>query len=210
TQPPSPSVPISVYRELAAELQATRAMVDSLNAKNQDLTGQNQRLRQEIQRFVQSAMHLQVLVDPTQPPIGASAPNSPNSQATKPRRTRSNVSSETDYSSLPTLEETAAASAVAAQLRSNEASPEAEADERPTSRPSRDFSGLWLSLIVMLIMVTAFGAGFLVVRPLLPTSNGDSNSEETIDGQSSSPSNSPTLPAPAASEPVSPSPTANP
>jgi hypothetical protein len=206
SQPPSPSVPISVYRELAAELQATRAMVDSLNAKNQDLTGQNQRLRQEIQRFVQSAMHLQVLVDPTQPPIGASVPHS----TTKPRRTRSNVPSEADYSSLPTLEETAAASAVAAQLRSNEASPEAEADERPTSRPSRDFSGLWLSLIVMLIMVTAFGAGFLVVRPLLPTSNGDSNSEETIDGQFSSPSNSPTLPAPAASESVSPSPTANP
>ncbi len=44
----SPSVPISVYRELAAELQAAEALLDSLNAQNQHLAKHNQKLRQEI------------------------------------------------------------------------------------------------------------------------------------------------------------------
>ncbi|MDY6936629.1 MAG: hypothetical protein SWY16_03095 [Cyanobacteriota bacterium] len=40
----SPSVPLSVYRELAAELQATQAMLDSLHVQNKQLTGQNKQL----------------------------------------------------------------------------------------------------------------------------------------------------------------------
>jgi hypothetical protein len=184
SKPPSPSVPISVYRELAAELQATRAMVDSLNAKNQDLTLHNQRLRQEIQRFVQSAMHLKVLVEPTQPPVSSQgATLSPNTNARSARTTQHPEMS--DYSSLPTLEETATASMIAAQLRSTDSVTEhsVETQEAPPARPSKDFSGIWLTLIVMVIMVTAFGAGFLVVRPFLPTSEG----EETIENQQPSP-----------------------
>jgi len=46
----SPSVPLSVYRELAAELQAAEAMLDSCNAQNQHLAKQNQQLRQEISK----------------------------------------------------------------------------------------------------------------------------------------------------------------
>ena len=40
----SPSVPLSVYRELAAELQATQAMLDSLHAQNKQLTQHNEQL----------------------------------------------------------------------------------------------------------------------------------------------------------------------
>jgi hypothetical protein len=28
-------------------------------------------------------------------------------------------------------------------------------------------NGLWLTLVIVVVMLTAFGAGFLVVRPLL-------------------------------------------
>lgn len=184
SQPPSPSVPISVYRELAAELQATRAMVDSLNAKNQELTLHNQRLRQEIQRFVQSAMHLRVLVEPTQPPVSPQVASS--STNTNSRRSKATQHPEiSDYASLPTLEETATASMIAAQLRGTDSAPEHLVPEKeaPPARPTKDFSGIWLTLIVMVIMVTAFGAGFLVVRPFLPTSE----SEETIENQQTSP-----------------------
>src|ERR671932_193136 len=58
----SPSVPISVYRELAAELQTAQAMLDSLKAQNQQLVKQNQQLRQEVEKVVQSAQHLQQIV----------------------------------------------------------------------------------------------------------------------------------------------------
>jgi hypothetical protein len=78
----------------------------------------------------------------------------------------------------PTLEEAAAASRMAAQLRATD--PNATFTELRTEavvglsaspeRRSRDLGGLWLMLTIVLIMVTAFGAGFFVVRPLLPSS----------------------------------------
>ena len=54
----TPSVPISVYRELAAELQSTKATVDTLKVRNEQLIQQNRQLRQEIQNFVQFSMQL--------------------------------------------------------------------------------------------------------------------------------------------------------
>lgn len=156
-QSPSPSVPISVYRQLAAELQATQAMVDSLNAKNQDLTLQNQKLRLEIHRFAQSAIALKSLADSTQ--------LSSHPASSLPVR--------------PSLEETAAASAIAAQLRAADTAlafeevftESQELPNLPQEKKPKDLGGLWLTITILLIMVAAFGAGFLVVRPLLPTSS---------------------------------------
>lgn len=160
---PSPSVPISVYRELAAELQATRGMVDSLNSKNQDLTLQNQKLRQEIHRFAQSAIALQSLVAPTQLPV-----NSPKA-AQHPQPADRH----------PSWEDAAAAAAIAAKLRANDPTSSyeelqtglQELPHLPQEKKPRNLGGLWLTLTIVVIMVTAFGAGFLVVRPLLPTSS---------------------------------------
>jgi len=162
-QPPSPSVPLSVYRELAAELQATRGMVDSLNVKNQDLTLQNQKLRQEIYRFAQSAIALQSLVAPTQLPV--SSPRTAHHPEPIDRH--------------PSWEDAAAASAIAAKLRGNDSTVSyeelsagvQELPQLPQEKKPRNLGGIWLTLTIVLIMVTAFGAGFLVVRPLLPTSN---------------------------------------
>jgi hypothetical protein len=180
SQPPSPSVPISVYRELAAELQATRAMVDSLNAKNQELTVHNQRLKQEIQRFVQSAMHLQVLVEPTQVPVSPQSGNIPgNIPGNVPGNVRRGKTQHQTPASLPTLEEAATASMIAAQLRSTDEAEviDTELESQPP-RPKKDGGGLWLMFIVMVIMVTAFGAGFLVVRPFLPTTDNEGSIDQ--------------------------------
>ncbi|MEL6160560.1 MAG: hypothetical protein AAGJ95_07920 [Cyanobacteria bacterium J06554_11] len=54
----APSVPMSVYRELAAELRANKAVIDSLNSRNQQLIQQNQRLKQEIHNVVQATLTL--------------------------------------------------------------------------------------------------------------------------------------------------------
>lgn len=54
----APSVPMSVYRELAAELRANKAVIDSLNSRNQQLLSQNQRLKQEIHNVVQATLSL--------------------------------------------------------------------------------------------------------------------------------------------------------
>ena len=49
---------MSVYRELASELRANKAVIDSLNSRNQQLIRQNQFLKQEIHNVVQSALSL--------------------------------------------------------------------------------------------------------------------------------------------------------
>ena len=49
-----PSVPLSVYRELVKELQATQARAESLEAQNQQLVKSNRQLRQEIEGVVRS------------------------------------------------------------------------------------------------------------------------------------------------------------
>ncbi len=49
---------MSVYRELAAELRANKAVIDSLNSRNEQLLKQNQRLKQEIHHVVQAALTL--------------------------------------------------------------------------------------------------------------------------------------------------------
>ncbi|WP_026734254.1 hypothetical protein [Fischerella sp. PCC 9605] len=67
TQTYSPSVPLSVYRDLAAELQAAQAKIDTLIAQNHQLAQENQLLRQEITKTVQSVLHLQNLLDPSTP-----------------------------------------------------------------------------------------------------------------------------------------------
>jgi hypothetical protein len=48
-----------------------------------------------------------------------------------------------------------------------------EQEEARSRRPAppeaaKDLSGIWLLVVIGFIVITAFGAGFMVVRPLLP------------------------------------------
>jgi hypothetical protein len=73
SQPPNsypPSVPLCVYRELTAELQAVQSKLDVVTSHNQKLSQENQQLRQEITKVIQSCLELQKLV-------GTSAPSPP-------------------------------------------------------------------------------------------------------------------------------------
>jgi hypothetical protein len=152
------SVPISVYRELAAELQATRVMLESLNTKNQHLAQQNQQLYQEVVCVVQQ--NLRHWVDAPQPvdPINASVPHA--------------ASQPDPYA--PSSEATAVASAIASKLRAGEVLQSDEFTEEAAqpiqlseAKSAKDLNGLWLTLTIMFIIITAFGAGFLVMKPFL-------------------------------------------
>lgn len=158
----TPSVPLSVYRELAAELQTTRAMVESLHQKNQQLGQENQFLRQEIHQVVQSVMALQPLVG--MPPA--------------PAEPLQNAQARAAVASRPTWQETAAATQIASKLRTPNEPDLSQAlftEETPLlqkveqTKSAVKFGGLWLTLTILAIIVTAFGAGFLIMRPFLPT-----------------------------------------
>jgi hypothetical protein len=170
----SPSVPISVYRELAAELSSTRTQMQTYKFQNQQLVEQNQKLRLEIERVVQSALHLRQIADAQ----GASYSGThyPGSDHSGPDQ------SSLDYP-MPPLANPKPAAAASRQRpiplkRSASEAPERlvteqqEPQPRRSSANSRAASGInggWLMVIIAAIVITAFGTGFLIVRPLLPT-----------------------------------------
>jgi hypothetical protein len=176
------SVPISVYRELAAELQATHVMLESLNTKNQQLTQQNHQLRKEVERVVQLGLNLQHWVEtpPSIDPINSDLNANVNANvnvghSATPFVVPSSLRQPTPNS--PSPEAAAVASAIAAKLRTSDsldglssslfteevALPHSSTD----TKSPKDFSGLWLTITILLIVISAFGAGFLVMKPFL-------------------------------------------
>ena len=172
----APAVPISVYRQLAAELQATRVMLESLNAHNQQLVQQNQLLRRELDKIVQSALYLKQIVDSS--PDGWSEAsythpemrNQPGYQTGAPRPM--------SWGPLPMSGVNPSSPGVAPNaLRNLQPSrgvlpdrivtEQAEGRYRQTSQSDSSTVNGWLYiLLIILIVITAFGTGFLLIRSL--------------------------------------------
>jgi hypothetical protein len=201
----APSVPISVYRELAAELQATKAMLDSVNEQNQHLAHHNQQLRQEVQRVVDVAMNLQRILQAgggrsgqpipavdspsTMPQAPAMAqPVTPNNDTyafvsdilrsrgqvlstpqAEALRTGGTVQPPIHPEMMPTHPEMSGRPMAELPNLSEEFFTEVRHEVLPTQKSDhpRDLGGVWLVFAVLAIMITAFGAGFLVMRPLV-------------------------------------------
>lgn len=169
------TVPLSVYRELSAELQASKAMLDSLNTQNQQLTRQNQQFRHEIERLMQVSINLQQIAGLPQPNWGRPPEmlQSPPSMDTlaaqlrQPNPPRPQVQPAAARPIEPPPQPTIAESQPPIEdLFATEETPVQRISSQPQVK--RDLTGLWLWLTVFVIIVTAFGAGFMVVRPLLP------------------------------------------
>lgn len=173
-----PSVPISVYRELSAELQAAQAMLEVLNNQNQQLLQQNQQLRQEIDKVVQSTQNLQqiaagipstglgmpALNASSLPMIGSKILGLP--EATNSGRQVSR--------SLPLMKSMLHRNADATAPENLVTEQEEGRNRRISTSPkSSDVNGWMLLLAVFLIIITAFGTSFLIIRPLF---NGNNNS----------------------------------
>jgi hypothetical protein len=243
----TPAVPISVYREIATELKATQALVDSLNHQNQRLDRENQLLRQEILKFTEAAANLKVMADTTQgiavaPSSGGEvrqqayseiASNEPSflprsrpshKLSQQPGSLTTSLPLERDNSlATPGVEDFNAAKAdpypesvvysggsiaisgLASQVTKlfkpqtqNPPKPNFKAKRKPSTPPrpkpqptspvlyteqpipssrayqsgarAPELSGLWLATTILLVVVSAFGAGFLVMKPLLNNS----------------------------------------
>lgn len=177
----SPSVPISLYREVTAELQAAQAMLDSLKTHNQQLVQQNQQLRREVETVVQVSQQLQQVVNSAQsvtqtgmpqmpsvkfnfsvqPPPPAPATSQTNSAVPQPPQTVAFPFP------LPEPEPTAASMPQPLPEKLFTEVPETPYRVRSQSKKASDLSGLWLAIAIFLIVIAAFGGGYLVVRPLL-------------------------------------------
>ena len=236
-QPSTASVPISVYRELSAELQATQAMMDSLHGQNQHLRKQNVHLQQEVDSIVQAAQQMQHVVGGPKSDFVSNGQSFVGPEATAvvqdnvaqpnvevpPQLRRAAQGHNQQFSpamppivsepprpqEMPIMPE----GVEPLMVRSPEAMPEQAQPQRPSQQHSRNAQGQsaspfspsrrqaavetlnkiftgreqplprraldeeaseeihtgWLVLIVLLIVVTAFGTGFMIVRPFLST-----------------------------------------
>lgn len=180
----SPSIPISIYREVTAELQTTQVQLQELKSQNQQLNQQNQQLRQELENVVQAAIQLhqainraqtvgQMKTTPLSPTVSnpfrleiptqvMSAP-APRAEIAAPILPQPNFAPESNYS-FSTPREQPLTPEVTEPLFTEQP----EARLRTISKSERsELSGKWLIVSILLIVVVAFGAGYWIVRPLL-------------------------------------------
>jgi hypothetical protein len=164
---PSPSVPLSVYRELAAELQATQALLDSLHAQNQQLSRQNQQLaienqqlHLEITNVVESVGHMrQVAGSFAVGKLGGM----PKESAVQPPAHSAQMRRNWEESiPLPSMSQSfAAPKTISEQPMSPMRIYDRVSDD--------DIDKKWLIGIAVLIIIIAFGTGYWIVRPFIPT-----------------------------------------
>lgn len=178
----SPSVPISLYREVTAELQAAQAMLDSLKTHNQQLVQQNQQLRREVETVVQVSQQLQQVVNSAQSVTQTGIPQMPsvkfNFSSVEPQppapatsRINSTVPQPPQTVAfpfpLPEAGPTVAPMPDTLPEKLFTEVPETPYRIRSQAKKASDLNGLWLTIAIFLIVIAAFGAGYLVVRPLL-------------------------------------------
>jgi hypothetical protein len=164
------SVPMSVYRDLSTELQAAQVMVESLTTKNEKLVAENQHLRQEIARAVQSVLHLQKVVDSYAAPNYNKAPYSSPDIRTQPKQPQNQQQTKVSPPP-PTLIQPPV-------FENNLPSPEPMYIEEQEvryyefneSRP-REVNGWFLLIGIFIVIMSAFGTGYLIVRPLFENPN---------------------------------------
>ncbi len=63
----SAAVPITIYRELVAELQHTQQRLREASDRNDQLAEQNQKLRHEVEQMIHAALHLRSVANRIQP-----------------------------------------------------------------------------------------------------------------------------------------------
>jgi hypothetical protein len=159
----SPSVPISLYRQLSAELQATQAMLDSLKGQNQQLIKQNQQLRLEIEKVVQSTLQLRQVADSFQPMdlnAAVEAVRTEAESAIDPYVSSGNAS--------PIPPQGGKAEPEAAFLQELFTEQESQPRRVPKAEKSSNLGGLGLIVVIFLTVMVAFGLGFVGLNILLP------------------------------------------
>jgi len=180
TQAYPPSVPLSVYRELSTELQAAQARLNALTTQNQQLAQENQLLRQEITKVVESFSHLQNFVNSHTIPNYHQAPQAsgdvksatkqpvrqapPRQQVSRPHppvvlKAPPGKSHRQDFA-RPVME-------INFPIPEPVFIEEQQVSYYSTTQPdAKELNGWWLIITILLIMLTAFSAGYFVVRPL--------------------------------------------
>jgi hypothetical protein len=166
----SAAVPISLYREVAAELDSIKTKLSTTRDENRRLKHQNQILKQEIQYLLRSTpnkrkINRSFLIEPQKVPN--SAAEEKEGIAQEPI-----VGGATDklpiiVSDRPEIEN------FVDRIEAPVWIAETGQNFPIASRYHRAMNGWLLALSIVLIVGTAFTAGFFLVRPLIDSPNGE-------------------------------------
>lgn len=189
----SPSVPISVYKQLAGELNVVKAEVTALKSENQQLRTNNQKLQNQVHQVIQAAEHLKQMVNrydfgaetyqvqvqnitttPSQPQPSTPAVMPPAAQPQLPAASAPQLQKQPLRSPQPPT-----------VMDGNGAVPNPYTPQPPvkpiatmappelpaTEEVEGGINGWVILLMGIAIILTAFGAGYMVVLPLLNNSN---------------------------------------
>ncbi|NES07287.1 MAG: hypothetical protein F6K22_33530 [Okeania sp. SIO2F4] len=174
----SPSVPISLYREATAELQAAQIKLESLKVHNEQLMQQNQKLRIEIEKVINSGVQLQEALNAAQSVTKVAQPqipSFPHSQSSVNTVSSNYLSSGFKVDSPEISSSSPSLPFTDPKPTEPDFSEHLFTEESDKSRYSRfssatqvsNLNGIWLVVAVCLIVIAAFGAGYWVVRPIL-------------------------------------------
>ena len=167
TQAYSPSVPLSVYRDLAAELQGSQVRIDELAAQNEKLAQENQILRQEIAQAVQSFLHLQKLVDSDRQPSLNLDPHSYSDLIRETKHPAHEARQRFTQRQNPSSPVVPWSNEINSPMPETFFIEEQEVQYDSLGEPDAvDISGWRLAITILLIILMGFGAGYLIVRPL--------------------------------------------
>jgi hypothetical protein len=183
---PTPAVPIAIYRELSADLKATQTTIANLQSENLQLAEQNQQLRQELetlaaqtqqvaQRFRQSAIAQGADEALMLDELGFDS----ESAVVRSQMLDQLYRAMPDYAPVAPLERSPFESTpgfnlgqVKRQVKRKLAATQAHSPLKfDRAASDAELSGWKLTLVMGLIVLSAFGAGFLIVRPLMAPAN---------------------------------------
>lgn len=191
TSAPISAVPVSLYREICGELRDKSGQVETLQLNNQRILQENQQLRQELQRLVQMVMHTHHQVSQiSEFPTESTANGTETFRSSGMKRSTAAVpltdpSTTLNRTQMPARTAIAASTMVPFSTTTNKPEDWITGTQEPlaqrlfnkTSAITQDLAGWKLALVISLIILSAFGAGFLIVRPLISQPHPQQNSK---------------------------------
>lgn len=146
SQKNTPTVPMSVYRELAGELQSAHQQIQDLKADNRYVHHENQTLRAEIKKLVQSVQSLEATLNDWD-------------ENARPQQTLPLVQQQDTASHTPSTQE---------HWFSHEQVYYPVEQENQTRND--EINGWFVMAAMVMIIFTFSGLGFMIARPLLDQS----------------------------------------
>ncbi|MGB3240159.1 MAG: hypothetical protein WBB29_17835 [Geitlerinemataceae cyanobacterium] len=151
------AVPLAVYRELAAELQATQTLLDSLHGQNQKLSQDNQQLSQENHQLKSEIIKVVTSVQQMGKVAQSFELDDASRESLHDRILDSNF--------LPSVAEP--------QFLSQRTLSQGTVTTQPASPNPFEIAKVdasekkWFVAIVLMIVIGAFGVGYFVARPMI-------------------------------------------